>query len=49
MHGVDTLWPDGREWLLTTDIDWNYSVLGCDRSMADAVLATDGIEAVDLT
>lgn len=49
VHGVDTLWPDGREWLLTTDIDWNYSVLGCDRSTADAVLATDGIEAVDLT
>lgn len=47
-HGVDALWPDGREWLLMTDIDWPYTYLGCDRATADAVLAADGIEAVEL-
>lgn len=48
-RGVDALWPDGREWLLVTDIDWEYSLLGCDRVAADAVLASDGVEAVELT
>lgn len=47
-RGVDALWPDGREWLLATDIDWGCSVLGCDRSTAEAVLAAEGIEAVEL-
>lgn len=48
-RGVDALWPDGREWLLVTDIDWAYSVIGCDRGTAAAVLASDGVEAVELT
>lgn len=48
-HGVDSLWPDGQEWLLTTDVDWGYSLLGCNRSTADVVLAVEGVEAVDLT
>ena len=48
-HGVDTLWPDGQEWLLTTDVDWGYSLLGCNRRTAEAVLAAEVIEAVDLT
>ncbi|MDZ4234156.1 MAG: hypothetical protein U1C73_10450, partial [Dietzia sp.] len=48
-RGVDALWPDGREWLLVTDIDWAYSVIGCDRATADALLAADGVEAVELT
>lgn len=47
-HGVDALWPDGREWLLTTDIDCGYSVLGCNRGTAEEILAGDGIEAVEL-
>ena len=47
-HGVDALWPDGREWLLTTDIDWGFSMLGCNRGTAEAVLGTGGIEAVEL-
>ena len=48
-HGVDALWPDGREWLLATDVDWGYAVLGCNGTTAEAVLAADGIEAVALT
>ena len=47
-HGVDALWPDGREWLLTTDIDWGFSRLGCNRGTAEAVLGSGGIEAVEL-
>lgn len=47
-HGVDGLWPSGREWLLLTDIDWPFTYLGCDRATADAVLAADGVEAVEL-
>ena len=47
-HGVDALWPDGREWLLTTDIDWGFSMLGCNRGTAEAILGTGGIEAVEL-
>ena len=47
-HGVDALWPEGREWLLMTDIDWPFTYLGCDRTTADAVRAADGIEAVEL-
>lgn len=46
-HGVDALWPDGREWLLVTDYDWEFSWLGCDRATAEAVFATDGVEAVE--
>lgn len=48
-RGVDALWPDGREWLLLTDIDWAHSLLGCDRATADAIRTADGIEAVELT
>lgn len=47
-HSVDALWPDGREWLLTTDIDWGFSILGCNRSTAEAVLTAAGVESVDL-
>ncbi|PAY24291.1 hypothetical protein CEY15_04725 [Dietzia natronolimnaea] len=47
-RGVDALWPDGREWLVVTDIDWEYSLLGCDRGTAEAVLAAEGVEAVEL-
>ena len=46
--GVDMLWPAGREWVVLTDIDWQYTHLGCDRATADAVLAADGIEAVEV-
>lgn len=47
--GIDALWPDGREWLLLTDIDWPYSLLGCDHATAAAIRTAEGIEAVELT
>lgn len=48
-HGIDALWPDSQEWLLLTDIDWPYSILGCNQATAEAVRTAQGIEAVELT
>lgn len=48
-RGVDALWPEGQEWLLLTDIDWAYSLLGCAQATADATRTADGIEAVEVT
>lgn len=48
-RGIDALWPAGREWLLFTDIEWPYSILGCDQATADAIRTAEGIEAVELT
>lgn len=45
---ADALWPDSREWLLLTDIDWPYSILGCDQATGDAIRAAKGVEAVEL-
>ena len=47
-HGVDALWPDSQEWLLLTDIDWPYAILGCNQATAEAVRTAQGIEAVEL-
>lgn len=33
------LWPEGREWVVATEIDFDSTIVGCSRACADALLA----------
>lgn len=43
------VWPDGREWVLISEIDFDSSLVACSRSCADALLASEAFEAVEIT
>ncbi|MDR1767553.1 MAG: hypothetical protein LBR32_03820 [Propionibacteriaceae bacterium] len=41
------LWPDDHAWLLGTEIDWEWTLIGCSRALADALMAS-GVEACEV-
>lgn len=49
IQSPNLIWPDGHEWLLLTEIDFDSTLIACSRECADALLAADGVEAVEIT
>lgn len=49
VQSPNLIWPDGREWMLLTEIDFDSTLIACTRACADALLTADGIEAVEIT
>ena len=43
------LWPEGREWVLVSEIDFDSTLVACSRACADALLASPDLEAVEIT
>ena len=43
------LWPEGREWTLVSEIDFDSTLIACSRACADALLASPDFEAVEIT
>lgn len=43
------LWPEGREWVLVSEIDFDSTLVACSRACADALLASPDFEAVEIT
>ncbi|WP_146244824.1 hypothetical protein [Curtobacterium sp. MCPF17_051] len=48
-HTPQMLWPEGREWVLATEIDWDSTIVAGSRSLVDAVLADARFEAYEVT
>lgn len=46
--GPQLIWPDDRAWLLGSEIDFDSTLLGCSREVADAVLASPQLEALEV-
>lgn len=42
-------WPMDRTWLVATDIDMNSTLVGCDRAVADQVIAAARLEAFEVS
>lgn len=49
VQSPNLIWPDGHEWVLLTEIDFDSTLVACSRECADALLAADGIDAVEIT
>lgn len=42
------LWPEGHEWVLASEIDWDSTIVAGSRSLIDAVLADARFEAYEV-
>lgn len=42
------LWPEGRSWYLSTDVDYNSTLVGGSKEFIDALLAHEPIEALPI-
>jgi hypothetical protein len=42
-------WPQDRAWCVATEIDFDWTYVGGSRELIDAVLGTDGLEALETT
>ncbi|MGO3147654.1 MAG: hypothetical protein ACTIJ6_08245 [Leucobacter sp.] len=49
IQSPNLIWPDGHEWMLLSEIDFDSTLIACSRACADALLTTDGIEAVAIS
>lgn len=49
LQSPNLIWPDGQEWMLLTEIDFDSTLIACSRDCADTLLAAEGIEAVEIT
>jgi hypothetical protein len=47
-HTPQMLWPEGHEWVLATEIDWDSTIVAGSRSLVDAVLADERFEAYEV-
>lgn len=47
-QSANLVWPDDRGWCMATEIDWNFTLLGCNRMVADAVLGEPGLESFEV-
>lgn len=45
----NVVWPDGREWVLVSEIDIDTTLVACSRACAEELLETAGIEAQLIT
>jgi len=46
--GPQLIWPDDRAWFVGTDLDANFTLVGCTRQVADAVLACPELETLEV-
>ncbi|WP_125100557.1 hypothetical protein [Leucobacter chromiireducens] len=44
----NVVWPEGREWVLVSEIGFDSTLIACSRACAAALLATPGIEAFEI-
>lgn len=49
VQSPNIVWPDGHEWFLLTEIDFDSTLVACSRACADELLRTPGIEAVEIS
>ena len=49
IHTPNLIWPEGREWVLVSEIDFDSTLVACSRACADALLAADTVEAFEIT
>lgn len=42
------VWPDDRAWVVVSEIDWDSTIVAGSRAAIEAVLATPGIEALEI-
>ncbi|MEV7692992.1 hypothetical protein AB0N73_06635 [Microbacterium sp. NPDC089189] len=42
------LWPDDRSWVLTTDVDWDSTIVGGDADLIAAICADPALEALPI-
>lgn len=42
------IWPDDRAWFVGSEIDFDSTLVGCSREVADAVLASPDFEALEV-
>lgn len=42
------LWPQGHEWVLASEIDWDSTLVAGPRPLVDALLADARIEALEV-
>lgn len=47
-HTPQMLWPEGHEWVLATEIDWDSTIVAGSRSLVDAILADARFEAYEV-
>ncbi|PYY52039.1 hypothetical protein DEJ17_16730 [Curtobacterium sp. MCSS17_011] len=47
-HTPQMLWPEGHEWVLATEIDWDSTIVAGSRSLVDTILADDRFEAYEV-
>ncbi|MDO5534478.1 MAG: hypothetical protein Q4F65_07495 [Propionibacteriaceae bacterium] len=47
-QSANLVWPDDRGWCLATEIDFTFTLLGCTRVVADAVLAEPALESFEV-
>jgi hypothetical protein len=45
LHTPQMLWPEDRAWVMATEIDWDSTIVAGPRSLVDAVLADERLEA----
>lgn len=49
IHTPNLIWPDGREWVLVSEIDFDSTLVTCSRACAEALLAAPSVEAFEIT
>lgn len=42
------LWPEDQAWVLTTEIDYDSTVIAGSRELVDRILATPAVEAREI-
>ncbi|MCS6575698.1 hypothetical protein NYS52_14280 [Curtobacterium flaccumfaciens pv. flaccumfaciens] len=47
-HTPQMLWPEGHEWVLATEIDWDSTIVAGTRSLVDTILADHRFEAYEV-
>lgn len=47
-HTPQMLWPEGHEWVLATEIDWDSTIVAGPRSLVDAIIADGRFEAYEI-
>ena len=47
-QSANLVWPDDHVWCLATEIDFDFTLVGCERGVADAVLADPALEAFEV-
>lgn len=47
-HSPSLMWPEGREWFVVSEIDFDSTLVACSPECADALLSAPGLETVEI-